>query len=1180
MWFGSYNGLLKHEGTSIKIYKKDSKDSSSLSSNEMHGVFEDRLGFIWAGTTGGLDKLNPKTGIITHVKLRSAKRADNWIGYILSIFQDDKDDIWVVTETNLFIVNYETGKFTEVSDNEKSGKGMPDIELLYKSSVKTNTGIWMFTSGYMVFYDFKLKQFFHSYNNPQQKAIFRLSENSNTFGRSELGSDSLNNLYFIYKNEMLIKYNVVTDKLDSFRFEFPKNAWRCCYSVASDYKGNVWIGFRYGGLLLFNNNTHQFTPIRNNDANSLIQSDYVYSLCEDYLKRMWVTTNNGIFIVNYYDSTVQQKYLSDKKAVINIDYPSAIISQDEAGNIYIPFKSVGLFKYDIHSGNSRFFPVPDKMIKRYGYVYTDENKKTYISDEGTLFQATASGNGFIFSATDGKMEGLLKKDPSDIEWMYKYNQNAMYIKKDNGFIYYYNGTDILEKIAVKGFSKQACISYNGKYLYFLNMNSDIVKRDLATLKMDTLPLSKKLQALNFSYTNNRDIADDGNGNIWLTSQNGLIKYNLGKREADVYTTADGLLHDFSFTLCADSKKRLWVGSMGGVNLYDAEKNSFINVFSESPDKLSNYFGSSLEAKNGHIYFLFGGKLVNINPDYFFKQKIRERLLQLDEVRVNGEAINILSNRLPDLPYWKNRVYFRFGLLEFTEPEKVKYYYQLQGVNKSWIDLGNHSEISFNSLQPGNYTLNIKATDAYGNMVKEQVFVHFTIKPPFWKTWWFILLISAGLASLVYSFVKWRERNIKLIDAEKLKVEQLNAEQYKSKLEMEQIVNYFSSSIIDKHSVDEVLWDVAKNLIGQLGFVDCMIYLWNADKTKMIQKAGFGPKDSVEQINKQLFDVLPGQGVVGYVMQTKEAVLIGNTSKDSRYRADDLVRLSEITVPIIYNKELLGVIDSEHPEKGFYTQLDLQLLTTISTLVATKIKSIEAEQNIQQKQIEILSMNEQLSKAKLEALRSQMNPHFIFNSLNAIQECILTNNVAAAYKYLSKFSKLQRMVLNNSQKELIPLSDETEMLQLYLSLESLRFSKSFTYHIDMAGVTDINEIMVPSLLTQPLVENAIWHGLRNKEGDKTLSIIYKEENGQLLITIDDNGIGREAAAVIKKQKIGSEQFASKGTIILQQRLYVLSQQLKTDIQLQTIDKTDESGNAAGTKVTISFPSNLETTGDNF
>ncbi len=995
MWFGSYNGLHKHEGTSIKVYNRSGNDSASLSSKEMHSVFEDRLGFIWVGTTGGLDKLDPKTGIILHYKLKPANGADDRLGYIVSIFQDDKDNIWVETDAGMFIIDSESGKYSQVLDNEKSGKGMPNCGILYKGSVKTKAGIWMFASGYVIFYDFKSRQFFHQYNNPQHNPIFNLREGNQHNSQSELCTDSANNLYFVFNNSTLMKYNLITEKLDSFHFNVPLKAWYCCYSLAADYKGNIWIGFRYGGLLLFDRNTHAFSAIRYDGVNSLIQSDYVYSLCEDYLKRMWVTTNNGIFIIKYYDSTVQQKYLSDKSEFI--DYESGIISQDQHGNIYVPFFSGGLFKYNVFNDNKQYFPVEDAVAGGYGYVFTAEKNKVIVARKATFMQADTALHKTISGMPLEKVYQLVSGYPGRAAWAFKQNDHAIYIKKTSGVIYYYNGTDSIETLLSTGFSKQACVSKDSNFLYFLTNNDDLVKRNLSTLRMDTIYLTKRLRDLNFVYENTRDIADDGNGNIWVTSQNGLIKYSMESHNAFVYTTANGLLHDFSFTLCSDSKKRLWVGSMGGVNFYDPQKNTFINVFTESPDKLSNYFGSSLEAKDGHIYFLLGAKLVNIDPDGFFKQKIEERLLHLDEVQVNGSLVNISTKALSDLSYLQNRIYFRFGLLEFAEPEKVKYYYWLEGLDKNWNGLGNHSEITFNSLQPGKYILHVKATDVYGNQVKEQLNISFTIKPPFWKTWWFISLIIIFILLVIYFFVKWRENNFKAIEAGKLKLQQAKVEMY--------------------------------------------------------------------------------------------------------------------------------------------------------------------------------SMNEQLSKARLEALRSQMNPHFIFNSLNAIQECILTNKVDAAYEYLSKFSKLQRMVLNNSEKELIPLSAEMEMLQLYLSLESLRFSKSFSYQVNATGISDAEEIMIPSMITQPFVENAIWHGLRNKEGDKSLQITYEEKAGQLLITVEDNGIGREKAAVIKEQKLGSGQFDSKGTMLLQQRLHVLSQQFKADIKFETIDKNDKLGDSSGTKVIISFPSNL-------
>jgi LytS/YehU family sensor histidine kinase/ligand-binding sensor domain-containing protein len=1173
MWFGSYNGLHHHEGTSIKVYNKSGKDSTSLSSKEMHALYEDRLGFIWVGTTGGLDKLNPKTGIIKHYKLKLKNSDDDRIGYIVSIFQDDEDYIWICTEVGLFKLNYKSGVYTVVAIDE-SNKGIPSFAMLYKTSVKTNKGIWFFASGYLIYYDFESKSFFHQFHNPKNKPIFSLNKTKLLTAQSEMCIDVHNNLYFVFNHNTLVKYNIQSEKIDTFHFTTPENAWKCCYSLATDYKGNVWIGFRYGGIIFFDNTTHQFSSIRYDGANSLIKSDYIYSLCEDYLHRMWATTNNGAFVIDYYDTAVQQTYLSDKKEFININYPASIISQDNIGNIYIPFKAGGLFKYNVFTKRNQHFEIPKEVEDKYGYTFVDENNKTFINSISSLKASSFLKNKIMLKYSKLPAISALNKSKSNIVWAYVHNNKSIYFKNFDGQFYYFDGTKNLESFTSTGFYKQACVSQDNKYFYYLNENADLSRRDLHTLKSETFPLSKKLQEIGFTYANNRDIADDGNGNIWITSQNGLIKYRLADSTVAVYTTSDGLLHDFSFTLCVDKKKRLWIGSMGGVNLYDKTKNEFVNVFSESKDKLSNYFASSLEGKDGHIYFLFGGKLVNIDAEQFLKQEKLKRKIALYELQVNGKPMLSNLDKLNDLPYNYNRIYARFGLLEFAEAEKVNYMYQLIGDTDSWIDLGNKSEITFNALNPGDYVLKIRGSDVYGNTLNQILVVPFNIHLPFWKTWWFVGYTLLAVSFLVTYFFKWRERNLTAIAEEKMKVHQLNAEQYKSQFEFEQITNYFTSSLIDKNTHQEVLADVAKNLIGQLGFVDCMIYMWNDDKTKMVQMTGFGSKSSEDQLKNQPFDVMPGQGIVGSVIQSKEAIVVQNTELDARYRADDIHRKSEIAVPIIYNNDLVGVLDSEHPEINFFTSKHLQLLTTIATLTANKLNAIDAEKELHKKQIENYSIKEQLSKAKLEALRSQMNPHFIFNSLNAIQECILTNKVDAAYEYLSKFSKLQRMVLNYSEKELISLTSEIEMLNLYLSLESLRFSKSFSYNIDSSCIHDIDEIMMPSLVTQPLVENAIWHGLRSKEGDKSLTIRYEEKEGLLFVTVEDNGIGREKAIEIKKQKLGNEQYASKATIILQNRLQVLSQQIKAEIKLDIVDKVDEVGNAAGTKVIMIFPSNLE------
>ena len=199
--------------------------------------------------------------------------------------------------------------------------------------------------------------------------------------------------------------------------------------------------------------------------------------------------------------------------------------------------------------------------------------------------------------------------------------------------------------------------------------------------------------------------------------------------------------------------------------------------------------------------------------------------------------------------------------------------------------------------------------------------------------------------------------------EKTHIERLKAEHYKSQYELEQISHYFSSSLAGKKTEDEVLWDVAANLIGRMNYEDCIIYGWNRDKTKMIQRAAYGPKGAPEVISSNVFEVEPGQGIVGHVMQTGEPLLVNDTRKDSRYRVDDQFRLSEVTVPILHNNELLGVIDSEHSLPNYFTERDIKVLTTIATLIANKLKQIESEQTLEAKQKELLGINEQLAEAR-------------------------------------------------------------------------------------------------------------------------------------------------------------------------------------------------------------------------
>jgi two-component system, LytTR family, sensor kinase len=401
-----------------------------------------------------------------------------------------------------------------------------------------------------------------------------------------------------------------------------------------------------------------------------------------------------------------------------------------------------------------------------------------------------------------------------------------------------------------------------------------------------------------------------------------------------------------------------------------------------------------------------------------------------------------------------------------------------------------------------------------------------------------------------------------------KASQLKLNSYQHQLEIEKVTGFFSATIHQHDNTDKLLWDVAKNLIGKLGFEDCMIYLWNEDKTMLLQKAGYGSKGSMQnEIDKNIYHVPKGKGIVGAAVESRSYILTNDTTLDTRYfSADNKIRLSELCVPIIHNNKAIGAINTEHPEKNFYTERHLQILTTIASMLADKIDKITAQHQTREKEMEVLKLNKDLATSQLTTLRAQMNPHFIFNALNSVQQYILQGNITEANRYLSKFSKLQREVLNNSDQNFISLEKELEVLNLYLELEQLRFDGSFNYAIKVDGAIDDDEIKIPPMIVQPFVENSIWHGLMPRQGERWVQINFSLSSDDLLVcTVTDNGIGREAATRLKQN--GHTQHKSKGLSLVYDRLNILRQQYGQAFEVNIKDIVDGNNVPAGTEVKL-------------
>jgi ligand-binding sensor domain-containing protein len=220
----------------------------------------------------------------------------------------------------------------------------------------------------------------------------------------------------------------------------------------------------------------------------------------------------------------------------------------------------------------------------------------------------------------------------------------------------------------------------------------------------------------------------------------------------------------------------------------------------------------------------------------------------------------------------------------------------------------------------------------------------------------------------------------------------------------------------------------------------------------------------------------------------------------------------------------------------------------------------------EKEKQFAELNQKTTELEMQALRAQMNPHFIFNSLNSINMFILENNKLQASEYLSKFSRLVRLILQNSQEAFIPLENELEALRLYLQLESLRFQNKFEYQILVNDELDAKGLKVPALIIQPYVENAIWHGLMHKKEKGNLEIAIYLENESLFYRITDDGIGRKNAAELKSKSASTHK--SMGMRITTDRLATLQHQNETSLTITDLVLPD--GKPGGTEVLIRIP----------
>jgi ligand-binding sensor domain-containing protein/putative methionine-R-sulfoxide reductase with GAF domain/anti-sigma regulatory factor (Ser/Thr protein kinase) len=1169
IWIASNNGLQRYDGASFVNYPQ-------MQSNPAVGMYADKVNnVLWITDNANIEKMDLNKNVF---QLYSKETLLNNPLFTFDTYLDKNNEKWLLGDNAVYKYNSVTNKnelfqLNIIPTNSHQASFIVTDSIEMYSVVCTGSTLFLF--------DKKNKRVYADSFNIANIPLVQLSLKKQKSVLRYVMLDSKKNIWITTWGDVLIKINDETKKINTYSLSAIKSiqegkkvsaAGLLINCMMEDNNHTIWIGTENAGLLKYNNEKDNFAYCIAQEKNSKgLQYTYkIFNLFQDKEQNIWIATDRGISIFNPYEQYFSFiRHQEDNPLSISKSEITSVL-QTHNEDIYIGTWGNGISIYDkaFHFKKNIIFKGAYENNFVWSFVQFNDDILWIGCQRGYLLQ---------YNIYTEKVQAMLppEMEGSTIRCMEKDNNGNILFGLQNGKIVKWDNkqkkffpcmSDIPEDAKTSSFvhnifidKAQHCwVATNAGFKEF-DVENRIFTNTWLPNKNNTNSISTKIC---------KGI-EELNDSILLvgTTYGGLNFFNKKTKTFSHASTVDGLPSNSIYALKKDDSGFVWFTTDYGLYKFKSTDKKII------PYKIENgQMNAAFESKK--FYPLKDGQWLSFTTSEaiaFFPYRTDNTTNTTQKIEITAFKVfdkflfidSILFEKTPvQLSYKDNFFTISFASLNFANLQQTNYYYRLTGVDKDWVNAGNRRFANYTDVQPGEYLFEVKADDI--NNTNEITSFKITIKPPFWKTWWFISLSALCILLLGFLFVKGREKSFKTIAAEKLKVQQLNAEQYKNKLELEQIINYFSTSLIDKKTVDDVLWDVAKNLIGKLGFVDCMMYLWNDDKTKMIQKASVGSKDSLEEINKQYFDVLPGQGLVGFVTQNKESVVVADTSKDSRYRQDEMARLSEITVPIIYNNELLGIIDSEHPEKNFYTQQHLQLLTTIATLVGDKIKSIEAEQSLQRSQFEMYSINEQLSKAKLEALRSQMNPHFIFNSLNAIDNLIQTNQKEKATTYLARFAKLIRNVLDSSKNDVVAFQKDYETLELYLQMEQFRCSDKFIYELKAEDELLYGDYKVLPLIVQPFVENAIHHGLLNKQiGDKKLIVSAIVENDYITYTITDNGVGRKKAQQLKE--INKPERQSYGIDITKERIQLYNQNGETDNVI--ITDMFENNEPSGTKVEI-------------
>jgi ligand-binding sensor domain-containing protein/PAS domain-containing protein len=1044
IWIGTEDGLNLYDGYRCKIYRNDPRDPKSISSNFVRTIVEDKNGDIWIGTQSGLNRYDRDKDNFTRMMHDLNDPNSIITDGIQKLFIDSKNRLWVSTQEGINLFDIKTRKMELIQHDPSNSNSIASNytrDILEDSQGR----FWIATYSGLSLYNEGENKFTNYQSDPSD--LQSLSSDKIQY----LFEDSHKRLWVGTFDNGLNLMNVNNGTFQHFVYDptdkngIPNNLINC---IAESSEGIIWVGTS-GGLCIYNEGHDNFTIFlqKAEEEGSLSSSD-ISNICFDVNNRMWVGTRFGG--VNIYDKG-KYKFLhyKNKKFEINSLSNNNVTSfaEDELGNVWIGTDGGGLNYFNRRTNN-------------FSNISFDPNKPNGLTNNkilalrldsyGELWIGTWAGGVNLYNRETGKFKHYMydPNNPTSIG-----DNNIFYIYEDsrkeiwictwgNGINKYNRITDDFtrftnDKNDSNSFANSASVmmieDFKGYYwiategagliMYDRDKNKFIRYGDVNNSENETSGLSSiSVYAL----------YEDTQKRLWIgTNGGGLDLFNRDNNTFKIFRMRDGLPNDAILGILEDDDGNLWLSTNEGLCKFNPNNITFKN-YNASDGLQSNQFGRWAFKSLSTGELMFGGvKGFNIfDPkkviDNSYKPPVYITGFKLfnEDVEIGEKSVlkhNILTTKHLKLRYFQNIFSFEYTALNYRQSEKNQYMYMMEGFNDEWINAKNERKVSFTNLDPGNYVFRVKASNNDGIWNEEGVALDITIVPPFWKTWWFRILVLIIIGWIVYSFIKLRNQTIKRdkdilqskIDAGEEAVQKQKDEiesQKKALFEKEEAEkenNWMNEGmtllgdIISKNNDD--LYKMAQKLMSSLveyvGASLGVFYIINAnhDSEESFELAG---QYGIDQSKiKQKFEI--NEGYLGACYQEKKTIIIDNlpenyTSLESGLGKASLKHLT--LIPLILDNNINGVME----------------LATLDKTPAFKLKFLEKLADNLASSIEIVKVNE-----RMKIILEQLNSHT--EELNAQKEEMQQNleEMTATNEEMERVRNLER----NKEQELIERNNE-------------------------------------------------------------------------------------------------------------------------------------------------------------